>query len=125
MDFDPTKQYSKNENEEDNNDDNDKIESNPNIKEHVQITYNNESDDESEDDDERRKIIVILNRYYTSSRFGQTIKDMKFKEYNNLEKLSKKKLENLLNKIKLNLSNKGSNDILNTVLIASIGTVEN
>ena len=49
---------------------------------------------------------------------------MKFKEYNNLEKLSKKKLENLLNKIKLNLSNKGSNDILNTVLIASIGTVE-
>ena len=43
MDFDPTKQYSKN--EEDDNDDNDKIESKPNIKEHVQITYNNESDD--------------------------------------------------------------------------------
>ena len=89
------------------------------------IIHEQDEDDDNDNDIEREKLIILLNRYKNSTRFGTfLIKEMKLTELNNLEKLNKKKLENLLDRVKININNKQGGDLTNILIMGGISSIE-
>jgi hypothetical protein len=77
-----------------------------------------ESEDE-EDEEENEKLRILILRYKSSSRFSAFLKECKIK-FDGIEDMNNAQLNILLNKIKINLNNKTSGNITNSLIIAGI-----
>ena len=125
MEFDPKIDYSNVQDKEEPNNESEKADMLKMMeKVDKQQSKNKSSDSEDEDDDkDREKVILIINRFKNSLRFSKILNKIKIDTLD-MTKMSMKKLNGLLDKIRFTLDNSQNNDLINTAIFAGIGSLE-